>query len=256
LYGSSSLAGGHTQTQCAHSIDKHRYRRRSISTHIDTDEGHRYRRKSSLSTQVIVIDESHRYRRKSSLSTKVIVIDESHRYRRKSSLSTSHRYRRVIVIDASHRYRRKSSLPTKVIDTDSWGRRERGKVSRATLLGGLARWFPRALVCGRGIRNSGKLPPAVRATDWKIRWAFPSWKIPFGQSYLRGIPLPNSAHSTSCKNPAPRAYQQRRVARTEDRLITRARDKDTIRPRQMCAGLHALHYDTTLDTTALHFCTD
>jgi len=177
LYGSSSLAGGHTQTQCTHSIDTHRYRRKSISTHIDTDEGHvidashRYRRKSSLSTKGIDIDASHRYRRKSSLSTKVIVIDESHRYRRKSSLPT-----KVIVTDESHRYRRKSSIPT------AGGVESDAKLAELRYLGGLARWFPRALVCGRGIRNSGKLPPAVRATDWKILWAFPSWKTPFGQS--------------------------------------------------------------------------
>jgi len=148
LYGSSSLAGGHTQTQCAHSIDTHRYRRRSISTHIDTDEGHRYRRKSSLPTKVIVIDESHRYRRKSSLSTKVIVIDASHRYRRvividESSLSTQ-----VIDTDESHRYRRKSSIPR------AGGVESDAKLAELRYLGGLARWFPRALVCGRGIQSS------------------------------------------------------------------------------------------------------
>jgi len=167
LYGSSSLAGGHTQT----------YSARTASTHIDNDAD-RYPH-TSIPTKV-------------TLSTQVIVTDEGHRYRRKSSLST-----KVIVIDASHRYRRKSSIPT------AGGVESDAKLAELRYLGGLARWFPRALVCGRGIRNSGKLPPTVRATNWKILWAFPSWKIPFGQSYLRGIPLPNRAHSRSCKNPAP-----------------------------------------------------
>jgi len=220
----------HTPIPTQIDIHTHRYRRKSsLSTKgIDIDESHRDRRKSSLPTKVIVIDESHRYPRKSSSSTKVIVIDASHRYRRvividESSLSTQ-----VIDTDESHRYRRKSSIPTaggveseaKLAELRYWGVWQGGSL---------------ALWCVGGVYGTlaNYHPPSVLQIGKYFGHSLRG-KFPLGNPTYGGFLYLTERTRQAARIQRPRAHQQRRVERTEDRLITRARERHNQAAANVC----------------------